>query len=211
MTLADLNGLMVTGVSRTDITANGSDDYSSFLNEAQRAICQRRSFKWMRTSADLTIPAGDVAVTLPENFKELTKGRTPVVQVDSSQDPEVLTPVDVWTLEKQQRRGMTAPFLTVRLDTTTDPPQLALLASFDTDVDLRVSYYAFPDDLVEDGDENRLTVDHPHMLLNKAKALAFASVNDATTRDFEELFESQFKVVAGFDAYSSLSGTVSRM
>jgi len=209
MTLAELNALMVIGVSRTDLTVAGK--YTAFLNEAQREICKLRSWKWMTSSADLTIPAGVSYVALPANFKELTKARSPIVQVDSSVIPEVVTPVEIWTLEKQQRRALTAPFLTVRLDFTTSPPRIALLTPLSTNVNLRVSYYAFPADLAADGDTNQLTIEHPHMLLNKAKELAFASVNDPAAVEFNGLFLQQFKQNFGYDSYARLSGTAQRM
>jgi hypothetical protein len=207
MTLDQLNARMVIGVARPDLTANGVDDYTAILNEAQKEICRLHSFTWMKDTADVTIPANDSVVSLPASFKELTRTKTPVHLF--SDDGTPATPVDVWTLEKLRRfaRSTLTTQIAVALDWSFLPPKLTLICTADEDLSFQVSHYAYPDDL-EDGEEesNILTTQYPEMLLAKAKAIAFAAVNDPITADLESLFQLKFREARASDCHADLAG-----
>jgi len=212
MTLDQLNARMKLGVARPDLTVDGNTDYSVFLNTAQREICKRRSWKFMKASADVTIPAGQTSVALPANFKELTRDKSPVQVVSGDAAP---VPVDVWTMEKLKRRvrSQLSTQTACAVDFTFSPPKLeTLIEPSDEDLVFEISHYKYLDDLGPSNTSNALTNDYPEMLLARAKSLAFAAVNDdAMVADMEKLFEKKFGEAAGHDAYSALAGIDLRM
>ena len=216
MTLAQLNTRMRLGVQRTDLTADGVDDYSVFLNQAQREICRLHSFVWMKTTATVIILAGASSAALPATFKELTRAKSPVHLVGA--DATTLqTPVDVWPLEKVKRRNraqLDRIPAAVAVDRSVNPPELttgAGTSDSDSDLTFSVQHYAFPADLVADADYNRLTTEMPEMLLAKAKAIAFAAVNDAAAVDFEQMFQFKFRETRQADTLLEVAGVDLRM
>ena len=210
MTLAQLNARLALGVNRTDLD-DSAGIYTSILNDAQRDICRRRSWQWMKTRATLTLLAGATTVALPSNFKEFTGANSPVALVIDG----VAKPLEVWTPEKHQRRTGTvlSSEIAVHLDDSVTPKVLDFIYALDAgaDTSIKVAYYAYLTALAGAGDTNTLTQDHPDMLLNKAKALAFAAVNDPAAGDFETLFEVQFRRASASDAYAQVTGTTLRM
>jgi len=211
MTLAQLNARMAIGVARPDLTADNGSDYSQFLNDAQREICRLHSWRFMLTEDTVTIPANQISVTLPSNFKELSSARSPVhLDVDG-----VLVPVDVWTDEKLRRlvRSQISTQIAVCVDWTATPPKLSVVeAQLSEPLDFVVKYFGYLDDLATGSTEsNVLTNEHPEMLLAKAKSLAFATVNDSLAADMEALFMAKFRPAKTADLLSQIKGTQIRM
>lgn len=212
MTLAELNAKMKIGVARPDLTADNDDDYSAYLNDAQREICRLYSFNWMRTSTSVTILAGTSSIALPTNFKELTTDVSPVHEVDDSSGSEVYTPVAVWTPEKvkrwQRSTVLSGSVPAVYVDQTTSPQSLSIgTITATASREFQVSYFKFLDDLDSDSDTNKLTDDYPQMLLHKAKALAFGDINDEAMVEFHEgLFTVKFLQAKKHDSYARVAG-----
>jgi hypothetical protein len=215
MTLEDLNEKMKIAVARPDLTADGVDDYSAYLNAAQKEICRMHSFVWMKESEEVTILAGTSSIALPADFKELHPSKTPVHLVDAASVPTSYIPIDMVTREKLlrlQRSYVSQASPLLFLDWSSRPPHLSMGSlSADENLVFDVLYYAFLDDLSEDEDDNALTTDHPQMLLAKAKALAFADINDALSVDMENLFDMKFKTARQTDIRAQLSGTALHM
>lgn len=210
MILLNLVDGMKQGVSRDDLAAS----YTSFLNEAQREICGRRSWTFMRDEADVTVLNGASSAALPANFKELSSSKTPIHAVGS--DGVSLVPCDVVTREQRIRRNVIYPLVisnTPRLyiDWTVQPPILNLFATATENLVFNVSYFGYMADLSADGDHNALTDSYPEMLLAKAKAIAFGRVNDPAVVDAEEYFQLKFDDARREDSYKALAGLQMRM
>lgn len=104
MTYADIIQRLTIGVLRDDLVSS----YPQFLNEALTEIQRRRSWQCMKQLDYFTIKNNNSFVSLslndggePTNFKELTIQDSPIHL--RAQDL-VLTPCDVWTMEKVLRR-----------------------------------------------------------------------------------------------------------
>jgi hypothetical protein len=208
MNLSDLNARMVLGVNRSDLADSGGN-YTQFLNDAQREICRMRSWQWMKEKETLTLTAGQTTLELPTNFKEFTSPNSPVHIL--VQGLEI--PVDVWTPEKHKRRvrSLLSTQFACHLDDTVTPKVLNFVEDLTEDADFVVRFYGYLDDLSEDNPSNNLTTDYPDMLLAKAKALAFAAINDPVAADLETYFDLKFKPAAAADAYAQVAGTQLRM
>lgn len=212
MTLAQLNAKLKIGVARPDLTSDDDDNYSAYVNEAQKEICRLHSFNWMRTTARVTVLSGTSSIALPSNFKELVSDESPVFAVTTSGSSESLLPVAVWLPEKAKRwqnsSALTADGVPVYVDRTFTPPKLSMGTSVaGEDIVFEVSYYAFRADLSADSDHNALTDDHSSMLLEKAKALAFEDVNDfEMVEASEKIFVMKFSRAKRSDTYSRVAG-----
>lgn len=229
MNLGDIVDRISRGVMRDDL----ADSYPDFVNEALREIQRRRSWLCMKQTAYFTIVNGASSVSLladddanDTNFKELTKGTSPVHLRNSD---NVLTPCEVWTREKLLRRQARLisnsilysvfmhPNLARRVSVPVfiqwekGTPYLNVLFAADSDLPFSVSFYGYLDDLAEDSDTNDLTTQYPEMVIAKAKAIAFETINDPATADFEELFDKKFSEASAQDAYSALAGLDLRM
>jgi hypothetical protein len=212
MTRAQLNVRMALGVARPDLTADNGTDYTAILNDAQKEICRLHSFRFMKATAELAVNPGNTSVSLPANFKELTRSKSPVHSKDAL---GVQTPVDVWTMERLKRRirSSLSTQIAVALDWDYTPPKLSLLGiEIDEPLTLVVSYYGFPSDLAAGSVESTaLTTDFPEMLLAMAKMLAFAAVNDPMAADMEKLFQLKFRDARAHDCYAAIAGTDTHM
>jgi hypothetical protein len=212
MTLAEINAKLKISVARPDLTSDGDDNYSAYVNEAQKEICRLHSFNWMRTTASVTILAGTSSIALAANFKEFTSDLSPVHRIDDSTGNDVLTPVAVWTPEKVKRWGQTTLFDAsinpIYLDRSVDPPALTVGNGPLTEgAEFQISYYTFLTDLSADADHNTLTDDYGSMLLQKAKGLAFEDVNDfEMVEACEKVFIMKLARAKQSDMYSRVAG-----
>lgn len=208
MILGDLNAAMALGVSRPDV-ADTSGSYVRILNDAQREICRRRSWSWMKVFDNLTLPAGQTTAALPSLFKELTSSRTPVHLLVSG----VEYPVSVWTLEKHKRRAASkvGSEVIAHLDDANGTKKLEFLTPFEDEAVLTVRYFGYLPDLTTETSSNALTVQLPEMLLSLAKARAFFLVNDPVGAEHLAAYEQQFRQAAASDSYSQIAGTNLRM
>lgn len=217
MNLTELNNRMALGVARTDLTSDGASNYTAILNDAQKEICRAHSFNWMRAETSVTITGGASYVALPADFKELVTDNTPVWLADVESGSIVYRPVNIWTPEKVRRwqsyvaQGDTQGSV-LYVDRTASPPRLSLGNGTATEaMTFKVHYYAFPTALSDSVTTNTLTADFPELLLAKAKAIAFAAINDPAVADMEKLFSLKFNSARQHDMYSRIAGTQLRM
>ncbi len=96
--------------------------------------------------------------------------------------------------------GRSAPVLRL------SPPDTATEA-----ITFEVDCYKYFPDLAASTDQNFLTRDFPEMCVAKAKAIAFAAVNDPMAADMESLFEHKFTQAVKKDSFAQLAGRVLRM
>lgn len=229
MTFGDIVQRLTIGLLRDDLASS----YRSFINEALMEIQRRRSWQVMKQLDYFTIPNNASLVSLATNdtptatnFKELTKEKSPV---HLRARDLVLTPCDVWTREKVLRRQSRLisnsilysvymhPDTTRRISVpvyilwTGGQPTLNILFAANGNLPFQVSYYGYLPDLVNDSDTNEFTAHYPEMVVSKAKAIAFAAINDPVAADFEGLFEKKFAEAASKDAYQELAGLELRM
>jgi hypothetical protein len=235
MQLSDIIQRLTIGVMRDDLATS----YKDFINEALVEIQRRRSWQCMQQIDYFNILNGQSSCSLNTNadgnatrFKELTAHETPVHL--RAQDL-VLTPCDVWTMEKVLRRQSrlisnsilysvySHPNTTRRVSVpvfinwVAGQPTLNVLFAADSDLPFHVSYYGYLPDLVDDDPDgnnvlsNEFTEHYPEMVVAKAKSIAFAAVNDPAAADFEALFEKKFTEAVAKDAYQRLAGLQLRM
>lgn len=225
VTLAQLKEKMKLGVQRTDLeTGISGSTYTDFINEALDEIQRDRSWNGMKKVGTVTVTSGTKSVSLSglTNFKELQTVRTPIHFVASD---GVLIPCDVWTREKLLRRGAMNIFNTallrpstankvaipVYLDFSTSPPTLSLFDNVTENINFSVAYFGFLSALAADGDNNVFTNEHPEMVLAKAKAIAFGSVNDPEAERQEAIYQFKFRRASAKDSYAALAGLDLRM
>jgi hypothetical protein len=208
MTLDELDSRMAVGVSRPDI-ANAYGKYVQFINDAQREICRRRSWSWMKALWTGTLSAGQSSLALPASFKELSPTRTPVHVLVSGTE----YPVEIWTLEKHKRRAASkvGTEIVAHLEDAGSTKSLEFITPFDQDQTFTVRYYAYPDNLTQATSSNTLTSQFPDMLLSLAKARAFFVVNDPVGAEHLAAYEQQFRQAAASDGYAQIAGTNLRM
>lgn len=212
MTFSQLKERLARNVQRSDL----EDSYGDFINEALREIQNRRSFSLMKKSVELVIPAGSgrETVSLPEDFKELQK--QPAVSYKTDEGDFI--PAEVVFEEQQEYRvwafgGTPIPTWPPRLyfEKNADGAVLGLIEPLTQDFTVRVKYYGYLPELTEDEDTSPLESAYPQMVLNKAKAIAFAEVNDDIAAGFESFFEKKLAEAVRQDAYSEVNGRVLRM
>lgn len=75
----------------------------------------------------------------------------------------------------------------------------------------RVKYYGYLPDLVNPSDTSPIAELYPRMIIAKAKAIAFSTINDPAELQFEEEFEGKFQAALRQDAYSEVVGRDLRM
>jgi hypothetical protein len=210
-TFAQFKARLASGVQRSDLASS----YGLFINEALREIQNRRSWTCMKVDASVSIATGTGRETaaLPAAFKEFQR-RTAVEYVA---DDGGFVPADVVTEEQQIYRiwafGGTPMY--------TWPPRvfflhqpaatLGVLEPLSQALNFRVRYYGYLPDLSADGDTSPLINAYPQMVLAKAKAIAFTEIVDPVAAQFEELFEKKLAEAVRQDAYSEVSGRITRL
>lgn len=221
MTFADLQTNVLTGVKRTDV-----GPYGDLVNQAIREIQNRRSWSFMRTRTNITLPAGQTSVALPADYKELQNVR-PAITL-AIQDPAVpggavAKPVQV-VYEHQQVNfawnfdltmfPLMSVCITEESDFTTYGTQvktLGIVIPGTQDLVFNVRYYRFLPDLVNDSDTNQFTIQYPELVELKAKAKAFNRINDPIADSVEQRFGEQLMIAVREDAYKDTTGRENRM
>jgi hypothetical protein len=208
MTFLQLQERVSKGVQRADL----EDLYPDFINEALREIQNRRSWTVMKDTTTVTIPNGSSEIELPATFKEMQKSRPPVHAVC---DDDVLMPVDLVFEEQETRRSWTFGGLVynyrVFLERSNGSNKLKILVPATEDIELRVKYYGYLPDLEADDDESPLANLYPEMVIAKAKAIAFTTINDPMEASMEETFEKKFIAATVQDAHADVAGRETRM
>lgn len=210
MTLAQIKAQVSIGVQRDDVSS-ASNSYADFINDGLREIQQLRSWKCMKHVSAVTMLNGTSSIALPAGFKEFEPSVTPVFVTT---DTGALAPIDVVSREQQLIRSSKFPsdsVIRAYNDWQDDVATLRISGQAEQDLVFTVSYYRFLPDLAADSDSNQFTIKYPWMVINKAKALALASINDPVAVQLEQLFDLKFKQASSHDSFSAIAGQLLRM
>lgn len=223
MTLEELVALMAVSVDRSDLAS--SPGYDWFIVEAIKEIQRKRSWRCMREVVSVTATAGQAETNkefLIARMKELSHEDSPVKLQYSSTGRWV--PVRILTEKILRRRvyddeplSISYPYLYLVEQDASGTSQIGVLRMLGyptEDTTIEVDCYRFLDNIVtaDDGGydqdtwQNWFATEHPFMVLEKAKSLAFLTINDPAALDSEAVFEKKFKEAATADAYSQLAG-----
>lgn len=194
----------------------------TWVNLAQKEICRRRSWQFMKFPVPFTIPFGNGQATLPANFKEPQSGINPL-RANSVQS---VTGFDLWFLYSKQEMerlgviGVGAPDRKAYIDFDGTNYIIVTLGQVGLDTSFLLDSYVFPADAVLDTDENFLMREYPMLLLEQAKVYAYrhgAMDEDSGPRMFDLANQSQLEVERQFliasadDGYRSVRGRRFRM
>lgn len=165
-------------------------DWPKFINRAQRTICDRANWSFLKTRSQFTISSGSTFVSLGSRFKQLTEEESPVsfnygqynlpVKITTRERiegcgiwplqngptslpiPGGFSPIQVLFLERNAPGGLWA---------LNSPPQYSVTQ----DAVFNVSAYWYPADLAGGDDRNTMTDsgDLSEAIVNLAKALAY--------------------------------------
>ncbi len=200
-------------------------DYKSIVNRAQRGLTERFNFCFMRDIVTATILAGETSGDLPEEWKELDTQYSPVsFTVDSATGRR--NPVKIVSRAEIERMGTvmySQPYWGY-------PAEYAFIEQLgganwtinfpnpnpnSGDVTLHVAGFFYPAELVAGTDTNAMFSggEITEALINKAKAIAYASEDETDPRAeaAEALAELHFGRARTADTKKRLSGRVLRM
>jgi hypothetical protein len=79
------------------------------------------------------------------------------------------------------------------------------------DLNFEVSYYRYLPNVEDDDDEDYLMREHPLMILNFAKSLAFDAINDSLAATAASSAMSLFNTAAAKDTQAKIAGLRLRM
>lgn len=160
------------------------------------------------TSSVITAGLDQVA-ELPDDFKELQ----PRTSVHYISDDGQFIPAEVVFEYQQYFRVWSwggTPMMTwpprVFFERRSRSAVLGIVEPITHHFNLKVQYYKYLPNLVEDADTNPISEAYPEMVIAKAKAIAFSRINDPATTEFEELFENKFTTAYRQDSYSDVVG-----
>jgi hypothetical protein len=228
MTQGDLVKALQVGVMRDDLEQAGM--YSIYINIANRAIQQDRSWFCMRDGEQVTIPSGGCTASLPDNFKELTPAKPPVFVLNTVGGPPfactITTPEQIAKYGRGTELPLFLDLVNVAVPAGPSGPSGASGPSGPSYVKtwtintvgpasqaltLCVSYYGFLPDLTQAADTNYLLTNYAEMFKAKVKAVAFEDINDPAAVSWENVYEIKKTKAAMDDARRVLSGMNLRM
>lgn len=226
MTLLDFINQMEIGVARNDLRAQ----YKTFINQAIKKCMQLKSWNCMIQKDTVTIIGGQSLTRLPGDFKELTRGRSPIGVLSSQEGTPnpIYLPCSILNARQLERLNTFGSYngfvwygqvlnpyqivqLPVYLDFQDNYPTLNLICQTDIDVLFMVNYYRWLPPLEADGDENPLTMNFPEMIINKAMSIAFQLVKDESWQMHEQIFRDYYKEASRQDSYSQVAGVCYQM
>lgn len=227
MTLSDI--LQEVGEIDTAIAKGGALDgrmntsLRNMVNRAQRAICRRRNWNFMRDRRTATVASGNTSCNLGDAFKELSSEQSPVSYTYGVYN----LPVLVTSREALEARGiwpwLDGPFFipipggvwpirTVFIEGTSAGWTLNIPVQFapTTDVVFNISAFYYPADLILATDHNQLTDDGElaEALLHKTRAIAYAAADPSDKRvaAAEQIYEQRFISACYSDGHQTYAG-----
>lgn len=217
-------GQLIDVLDRDVMRDDRRSDYPGWINEGIRSICQDVSWNCMKHKVQLTVLNGSKSVSLPSDFKELQRMRSPIwldaggrpVPCDVT-DESYLVRLDASFLSpwresfSTQYWGLKSKGFPVFLQFDSLGVTLNIFDNADEDLLFTVNYYRFLPPLLADSDENYLTVNYTEMVKAKIKAVAFESLNDPAAADWETLYELKRVKASRDDAYRRVAGRRNQM
>lgn len=226
MTFLGMRNLVYAGVKRDDLNAS----YGDFVNQAIREIENKRSWTQMKQTVEVTLLANTFTVNLPADFKEMQNVRPPVHQkliaggidpltgLPISVDQIVWRPVSVVYEHQEIHRiwsfGGLVGYIRMFLEKNPDGSGTSILGlevPAISNLTFRVKYYRYLPNLVNDTDTSPFIDAYPQMVLDKAKEIAFDSINDPYADRMAERFTTKFMEAAMQDARSDVTGRAMHM
>jgi hypothetical protein len=220
--LSKLQARVNLGVLRADVAA-ASNNYADFINTARLELQNKRSWSFMKASADLTILTGNLTVAMPDGFKELqpenSNGCPVSFILHDPNTPGAVWPVSVYFEAQEIRRlwllgGMVSVWfgeMRVFLRKNAAGAVLGVEVPATEPLEFRIEYIGYLPELSAPTDECPMTNAYPEMVIAKAKSLALASINDGAAVAMETLSDAKFKEASLSDARSDLVGRELRM
>jgi hypothetical protein len=204
MTFGELKRLLRIGVDRDDL----ADLYGDFVNRAAHDMQVDANWNAMRNLNTITLTAGDLTATMPENFKSVTKLKTPISLVRSD---GTTAPCEIYSREEIDRLRLSFGALaesttgrdrklSVFLDCQDGLWVVGIPTAVDEDLTFRISYFGFLRDMVEDEDSNLLSQNYPDVILERAKMLAFRAVNDPEWKEHAESYIGELQRASRVDS-----------
>lgn len=215
MTKAEFIQVLQSAVARSDKETEGW--YPKWVNRALRQIQKDRSWNCMFATYDVVFTSGAFGVVMPDNFKELHSAQPSVFVKDGTD----LFPVTVTSRSEHARfnagsvwpnSGTSTSNLEMFLESATIGLWSLNVKDAPTqDINLRVHYFGFLDDLSADGDSNFLTTEYPDLCLAKVKEIAFTDLNDPIAVDFMTIYQNKLAEAIRDDNRRRYSGRRMRM
>lgn len=209
-------------VSRTDV---GADEYADYATQALKRIQENRSWGCMKTDTQITMPVNATSIELPDNFKELQSGNSPVRV--SYTGAGYMRPLPCQVKPKREFEREYAKFsygvlssyyfnynvlrLPVYLDQSQGVWTLNIAVQAQGPITFLVDYYGFLPEPENPNDTNYFMSNYEDMLMAKAKSLCWEGVNDEFAGEWDALYEKKFKRNTHDDAYRQTRGIEMRM
>lgn len=195
----------------------------NMVNRAQRSICRRRSWTFMRERGTATVSSGTTSAPLGDTFKELCPEQSPVSYTYGVYN----LPVLVTSREALEQRGiwpwLDGPFFVpipggqwpIRvcfIEGTSAGWTLNIPVQFvpTSDVVFNISAFYYPPDLQQATDHNMLTDDGElgEALLHKTRAIAYAAADpsDKRVEASEQIYEMRMQSAMYSDGAQKYAG-----
>jgi len=212
-TLLEFKQMLDESVMRTDLKHR----YLGWINSSLRKIQQDREWRFFgQKVADVTMPAGESSVRLPDDFKELTREITPVAVKDDTSPDATAFPCEVISREQTLNYRSTTFFAPMAGTPRTARTGIPVFLTFDGDGEASlnipreavtnlvfvVSYSAFLPNLEDDADSNRLTREYEELCEARIKMRAFAYVNDNEQAAVQAALYTRLLAEAGADDFA---------
>lgn len=175
-------------------------------------------------SQGLTMLAGSTTVQLPDNFKELHTGDSPVRVFDTNEGYSRPLPCIVLTKREIEREyskfsyGVLNSYfryqlirLPVYMDQSNGVWTINILQQAITNINFLVDYFGFIPTPQNAEDTNYLLSNYEEMCMAKAKEIVWTSVNDEIAEEFASLFNRELKQCAADDSYRMTRGVRMQM
>ena len=179
----------------------------------------------MKDSATVVMEQNALSVPLPANFKQLQTGDAPVRTFWTGAGFGRPLPCDVKTKREFEREyakfsyGALNSFyfrynvikLPVYIDLSAQVWTLNIAFQAQTPITFAVDYYGFLPTPENPDDTNYFLENYEEMVMAKAKAICWESVNDDISGEFEALFSKELKECVADDSYRAVNGVQMRM
>jgi len=220
MTLADMQSLVHHATKKDELLGA----IPTLMNDGLKQIQRQRSWSCMKAVITTTIPAGQVSIALPSNFKEPQRGKNPL----KGSNPLSAVGYVPWVLVSKQELER----LQMIGQTTTDRRATVfqdggswkiMMAGFNDgfavaatyDVTFHLDAYAFLAKLTNATDTNYFLEEYPQMVLEKTKELVFALSGEdddvAKAQVANQRYTDEFQRASIDDANREVAGRNFRM
>lgn len=178
----------------------------------------------MKQTATLIMPGGQTTTELPDNFKELQTGVSPIRVLYTNAGFSRPLPCSVMTKRSIERLyskfsyGTLCSYfryevvnLPVWIEQNAGVWSINIIFQAWQDITFLVDFYGFLENPENEDDTNFFLSNYEQMCMAKAKAIAWEEINDDIAEQAENLFDKEFRESAFDDAYRAVRGVETRM